>query len=380
MPPPSIVHVINGLGTGGAEMMLVKLLSGSTRGSWRHSVISLTDRGTLGAEIESLGVPVTTLGIAGAAQMPKALLRLRREVQKASPAVVQGWMYHGNLAASLATAAAGRRVPVLWCIRYAPARLALERVTTAAAIRIGALYSRRVTRIVYNSRAGQATHTELGYATDRAMVIPNGFDTDRFAASASARTAWRNRLGVGDATVLVGRIGRYHNMKDYPTFLAAAALLAHERPNVRFVLAGKGVDDRNASLAALVAEFGLAETVYLLGEVVPVNDLLAALDIACSSSAFGEAFPSILGEAMACEVPCVTTDVGDSSWIVGQPRQVVPPRDAPALAAACRALVDVGALERQRLGSNARARVIREFSLSRVVADYEALYAEASRE
>src|SRR2546426_2953029 len=97
MPPRSIVHVITGLETGGAEMMLLKLLSVSDRERWRPSVVSLRDRGTLGARIERLGIPVTAVGMRGPVPAPRTVWRLLHEVRGLSPTLVQGWMYHGNL-------------------------------------------------------------------------------------------------------------------------------------------------------------------------------------------------------------------------------------------------------------------------------------------
>jgi glycosyltransferase involved in cell wall biosynthesis len=163
-------------------------------------------------------------------------------------------------------------------------------------------------------------------------------------------------------------------MKDHSTFLEAAALLLRERSSVQFVMAGKGVDVGNRELFTAVARLGLEKAVHLLGEVPAMHDLTASLDIACSSSAYGEAFPSVLGEAMACGVPCITTDVGDSSWIVGDAGRVVPPRDPKALAAACAALVDMGAEVRRHVGEAGRSRVLREFSLEATAARYDDIY------
>ena len=130
-------------------------------------------------------------------------------------------------------------------------------------------------------------------------------------------------------------------MKDYPGFLHAAALLIRERPQVRFVLAGLGVDDKNRELTDLVHALELGDKVRMLGEVLPINALMSSLDIFCSSSAFGESFPNVLGEAMASGVACVTTDVGDSAAILSETGRVVPPKDPAALATACRTLVDL---------------------------------------
>lgn len=376
--PRSVTHVITGLGTGGAETMLVNLLAATDRTRWSPAVVSLHDRGTLGDEIERLGVPVNTVGLGLGWPNPVAWWRVSREVRRQSPELVLGWMYHGNLAALAARALLGRRLPILWGIQYTPDDLGLEKARTALMIRLGARLSSWATRIVYNSHVSARRHAQLGYATSRATVIPNGFDTDSFVPSTAAREAWRTRLGVNRDAVVIGRIGRYHVMKDYPGFIAAASQLFRERPNVHFVLAGRGVDSSNAELVGHITSAGLGNLVSLLGEVRPVSELTAALDVACSSSAYGEGFPGVLAEAMACGVPCVSTDVGDSAWIVGSTGGVVAPRDPEALASALRALVDAGPEQRGRLGAQARARIRDNFSIQHVTGMYESLFAEVT--
>lgn len=374
--PFNIVHVIPGLETGGAEMMLVKLLGGTNRARWRPRVLSLRDRGTLGKRVEDLGVPLRTLGIQGGMPGPRAVLALRRDLRAFEPTVLQGWMYHGNLAALAGRVLMASRVPVLWCVRSTVFDFASEKRLTAGVVRLGALVSRHVTRIIYNSHTSAKQHAELGFAATRAMVIPNGFDTEVFLPSESARAAFRRRLNVTEDVILVGRVARYHPMKDYPGFLKAAAILSAHHANVRFVLAGTGVDANNPELVGQVRSLGLGDRVHLLGEIPEIPELLSALDIACSSSAYGESFPNVLGEAMACGVPCVTTDLGDSAWVLGTAGQIVPPLDPAALAAACGKLVDLGTEGRNRLGAIGRSRVVHEFSLERIVSQYEDLYEE----
>ncbi len=369
-----ILHIITALDTGGAEMMLLRLLQGADRTRWQHSVLSLRDHGSVGRRIEELGVPVSAVGIRGSIPTPGALWRLARAVRGVAPDLIQGWMYHGNIGALVGSRLGGRHAPVLWNIRYAPDSLRLEKRSTAVVMQVGRLLSSLVSGIIYNSHAGATRHAAMGYATARATVIPNGLDTSSFAPSSGARAAWRGRLGAEASTVLVGRFGRYHPMKDYPMFLEAAALLVRERPHVRVVLAGTGVDAGNAELGAAIGRLKLGDVVHLLGEVAAMHELTAALDIACSSSAFGEAFPNVVGEAMSCGVPCVATDVGDSARILGESVNVVPPHDPVAFATACRVLVDAGDAERRRIGAMGRARIEREFSISRVVSDYEVLY------
>lgn len=102
----------------------------------------------------------------------------------------------------------------------------------------------------------------------------------------------------------------------------------------------------------------------------------ASLDIATSSSAYGEAFSNAIGEAMAAGVPCVVTDVGDSAAIVGPTGRVVPTRDPEALARAWQSLLELAPERREALGAAARDRIGRHFSLAAIAARYAALYDE----
>jgi glycosyltransferase involved in cell wall biosynthesis len=283
-------------------------------------------------------------------------------------------MYHGNAAASLAQCLSLRNVPVLWSVRHSLYGLHNEKRRTAALIRLSAIASRRTHRVIYASRVSARQHEALGFSADRTVIIPNGFDCEEFKPSRRARIALRKELAVGENATLIGLLGRFHAQKDHPTFLEAAGLLSEAKQDLHFVLAGREVVPQNHILAKLVERFRLNGRVHLLGERSDMPDLAAALDIAASASSFGESFPNVIGEAMACGVPCVVTDIGNSAAIVGETGLVVPPRDPPALAAACLNLLGMGAEARAMMGAAARRRILKNFSLDQVVRQYEAVY------
>lgn len=166
-------------------------------------------------------------------------------------------------------------------------------------------------------------------------------------------------------------------MKDHANFIQAAALLLKDRSDVHFILAGTEVNSENHSLQQLIQNLEISNHIHLLGERKDISRLTAALDIASSASAYGEAFPMVVGESMSCAVPCVVTDVGDSAWIVGNTGKVVPPRNSEALANAWKELIEMGEEYRQALGKAARARIIECFGLETVVSQYEAVYENA---
>jgi glycosyltransferase involved in cell wall biosynthesis len=372
-----VCHIITGLYTGGAEMMLYKLLSATDRRRFEPAVISLIDRGALGERIEALGIPVFPLNMRLGRPSPLALARLVRLLRRWRPKLLQGWMYHGNIAASLAGPLLPGRPPVLWNIRQTLYELEREKTLTRGMIRLSARLSGSARFIVYNSRVSAGQHEARGFRDERRVILPNGFDGEAFAPSAEVRRRWREDLGFSERDLLIGLAARYHPMKDHDNFLRAAARLAGRFDEARFVLAGRGVDGENGELAARIRELGLSGRVRLLGDRADMAPFFQSLDIAALASAWGEGFPNVLGEAMASGVPCVATDVGDAADIVGETGLVVPPRDPESLASALAELAGLGPEARNRLGARARERILERYALPAIVARYEALHAEA---
>jgi glycosyltransferase involved in cell wall biosynthesis len=369
-----ILHVITGLTTGGAEMMLLKLLSNNT-GDWEPAVVSLMDEGTIGPSIVALGIPLYSLRMRRGRPNPVRALSLMTITRQFRPQLIQGWMYHGNLMASFARFSSGVRVPVFWNIRQSLEGVAGERRLTQAMIRLGALLSWHPAGIIYNSQTGARQHEIFGYRASKCVVIPNGFDCQIFRPDDEARRQVRKELGIGIDTILIGLIARFHPVKDHASFLRAANLVARTHPHVRFLLVGKGLAEKEPVLTKLIREQHLESRIFLLGERLDMPRLTAALDIACSAS-WGEGFSNTIGEAMACGVPCVVTDVGDSARLVADTGLSVPPRDPQGLAQAISRLISAGAAHRQELGAAARRRVESEFSLPVVARQYEKLYRE----
>jgi len=370
-----IVHVITGLSTGGAEIMLYNLLSRINRDRFNPSVVSLLEQGTLGDRILELDIPVYFLGMKpGALPTPNIFWNLIRTLRQLQPNIIQGWMYHGNLAAYIASRFFIPKIPVIWGIHHSIAALDAEKQMTQAIIKLGAKISDSPKKIVFVSQTSRSQHEALGYCHRNSCVIPNGFDLVRFQPSLQARINIRTALRLATDTLLIGLFCRYHPMKDHANFLQAAAILTKKHSNVHFLLAGTDVDAANQTLQQNIDDLVLQSQVHLLGERSDIPDLMAALDIATSASAYGEAFPLVVGEAMSCGVPCVVTDVGDSQWIVSNTGKVVPPKNPQALADAWQELIEMGSIGRSALGKAARVRIEENFALDAIVAQYQSLY------
>jgi glycosyltransferase involved in cell wall biosynthesis len=368
-----IVHVISDLDTGGAEVMLAKLVRLMDRDRFSNTVISLTDRGQLGEQIESYEVAVHALGMKRGRPDIFALPRLIQLFKTLNPTIVQSWLYHADLLSTLAVKFSGSPI-LVWNVRCSDMDLTRYSSLTRWVQRVLAWCSATPAAVIANSEAGKQQHQRLGYFPRRWDVIPNGFDTEQFCPDISLRPPLRQEWKVPQDAVIVALVARVDPMKDHSTFLDAAQAVSKARPNARFLLVGKDTQ----TLAPAIAAKGLTDRVRVLGYWNDVECLLPGVDVLCLSSAFGEGFPNVLGEAMACGIPCVSTDVGDARSIIGDTGLVVPVRDPASLAHAMIDLIDRGPAAREYLGRAARARIESEYSLPRVVDRYTALYSDLS--
>jgi glycosyltransferase involved in cell wall biosynthesis len=370
--PLRVTHVITGLERGGAEAMLIKLVATlSPATGFEHAIVSLTSAGI--ADEVHHAVPVTSLGIRRGSLDPRVLRRLRAAVRAQRPDLVQGWMYHGMIAARLA---AGRGVPVVFNVHHTLGRLTDEKLSLRAAIRLGSwLAGGPVERVLYCSETGRRQHEAVGYPPGLSAFIPNGFDCDRFRpAPVAAREAIRREaLPTPPGALLVVHVGRYHPLKNHAGLIASFADLANQHDRAHLLLIGAGVTDGQPGLREAVARHSVQGRVHMLGERDDIDHLLPACDMMVLASG-SEAFPNVLGEAMACGVPCVTTDVGDAAFIVGDTGRIVPPGDRAALFRAMSELAALPVDERQRLGRLARERIMENFSLTEVARRFAHLY------
>jgi len=369
----TIVHLITGLETGGAERMLYRLVKRTDRDRFRSVVVSITGAGSVGPAFRGAGVELMTLGVRRGLPDPRGLFQLDRILREVRPDILQTWLYHADFL-GLLVKQLGHAPHLLWNVRCSDLSLASVSPVGAALRRTLSWCSTVPDAVVVNSRAGRCFHERIGYRPRRWEYLPNGFDTDELRPDLGARRHLRAELGIDDDTIVIGLPARYHPMKDHRTFLEAAAILAATRREVCFVLVGAGIEATNRALVKAIAERGIGDRVRLLGERNDMAAVYAALDIPTLSSACGEGFPNVLGEAMACGLPCVATDNGDAAELLGRTGMVVPPRDPRALAAAWEALIALGPEARRSRGREARARIIRDYGLGLTVARYESLY------
>jgi glycosyltransferase involved in cell wall biosynthesis len=359
--------------------MLQKLVRAQHARSHAVSVVSLTGAVPIGIEMRAQGVPVLALGGRGGMLLPHQIWHLVRAYREFKPDVVHSWMYHANVIAQLLPGLSPRpsRPGLLISVRGAVHAPEQQKLTLRAVRRIDARMSHRADAIVFNSHRSAAQHAALGYDTRKTIVIPNCFDSRQYQPMPAERARTRAALGC-DGRVLVGLVARFERLKNQQGFLQAARSVADRCPQARFLLVGRGCDSANRQLMRWISELGLGERVQALGERRDIAAIDNALDVAVCSSV-SESFPNAIGEAMACGIPAVVTDVGDCGYLVGDAGRVVAAGQPQALANAIVELVNMPHEVRAALGARARARITGEFSLERITAQFTDVYAACTR-
>jgi len=371
-----ILHVITGLGQGGAEGVLRRLVLADRTN--RHLIVFLAGWGQANEELHQRGIPVIPLGLSRGSEALLGVFRIRQVIAVFRPQVVQTWMYHADLLGALAARTSG--TPVLWNLRNAVVEAGKTGWRTWLVVRINGLLSRFLPELILaNGYSPLDIHRRAGFCVDRARVIPNGFDTRRFRPLPRVPEKSGRWPGLSGHCPVLGMIARWDPYKDHGTLLHALQLLKKRGQSFRCLLVGTGMAATNAALMRMIRQRKLLQSVLLLGPQDNTSAIFNRIDINVLSSS-SEAFPNVLGEAMACGVPCVTTNVGEAANIVGTTGWVVQSSDPVALAnaitEALRAMRNRKAwLARKR---KARARIVRNYSLKTMVQAYRQVWDEVS--
>jgi len=369
-----LMHLITGLGLGGTETWLTRLLP-LLPGRFESRVVTLLDlegeAGALAGRIRALGVPVHSLGLRRGRPGPGALFALVRLLRQWRPHVLQTWLYHADLLGLLAARLSGCGAAVSWGLRGAYMDFSRYGAGTRLTVRACAALSSWPEAVTANSHAGAAHHLALGYRPQSLPVLENGVDGARFRPDAEARACLRRQWGVDDETPVAGLVARVDPMKGHAVFCRAAAEVLKMQPRARFVFCGSGTQP-GGPLDALIAAHGLERAAIRLGPREDIAAVDAALDTLALAS-LGEGFPNVLAEALACGTPVASLDVGDARRIAGPGGRVAeagasgPGADeasqALALADCLGTLLALRPEERACLGAAGRLHVLEHYGL-----------------
>jgi glycosyltransferase involved in cell wall biosynthesis len=348
----SIFILIRSLNVGGAERQVSVLAQALHHQGYNVTVGVFYSGGALEEKLRQAGVSIYALDKKGRWDLAGWFWRYLKAIRKINPDVIYSFLTTSNIVAI--TGQLFIQKPVVWGIRAS--NMHLENYDWLA--RLTAWIEKKLSRfaqtIIFNANFSRQYHGDLGYHLANAVVIPNGIDTDIFKPDASSRIMVRNQLGIPQDAFVVGMLARVDPMKDYATYLAAAHMASSRHKNLYFIAAGAETD--TAPWQPLPPRF------LCVGVWKDVPSLLNALDVMVLSSAFGEGFPNVVGEAMACGIPTIVTNVGDAAYVVGNQGRIISPRIPEALVQALE-----GMLEHPPLKDGIRERILSHFSVSQMV-------------
>ncbi|MSP52951.1 MAG: glycosyltransferase [Gammaproteobacteria bacterium] len=373
-----ILHIITSLDTGGAELMLKRLIESSQNNSnYQHCVISLTKLGKVGEQLQNLDIEVCTLEASFSLMLPIKLAQLIKKIRLLHPDIVQTWMYHADLLGGLTAYLAGHR-RIIWGIRCTD--IHKYSIITLVIRTLCALLSTSIpNKIICVAEAARQNHIEKGYDASRMIVIQNGLSFSHLVSSTEQREILRLQCGFSSDAIVIGSLGRFDPIKDYPNFVCAAALIAEQHANVYFLMVGHNLTADNTLLQSWIDKTNHNDRFVLLGERSDVAVCLSAMDVFCLSSC-SEGFPNALSEAMAMALPCVSTDVGDAALMLGDTGIVVAKENSEALASALSQIIELSEKQREEMGQRAKERVMAKFSIEKARMRFEAVYQELMKD
>lgn len=360
-----IVHFINSLDVGGTEKMLLKLVNSEIFKNDQILIVVLKDPGSLIREVNSKRCKVVSFNISWSFSVFFKFISVLKDVYKFKPQIIQCWLYHSDLIGGIV--GLFLKVPVIWSLRQSNIDKEHNPIITRTIIKLCAFLSYYLpAKIISNSEKAKLIHVNAGYDERKIITIPNGFDENIFFRDYEQKIKFRNELGVSDENIVIGMVGRYNSQKNYGFALKVAKRVIVDNPKIKFCFVGKDLDKSNQELLQKMEKLRLCQTqIFLLGKRQDIPTVMSGLDFLILPS-LGESFPNVVGEAMLCEVPCIVSDVGDCSHIVGNSGYVIKGFDESRFASAVKAISVMSLQTRRSMGINARKRIVDNYSLSSV--------------
>lgn len=360
---------------GGAEVMLYEFLKRIDRDEFEIALCVLKKGQPLQGAFESAGYKVNVFPVGFTLGGLKSLIEFTRFFIKIKPEIIQSWMYRADFY-SCFLKLLRPRTKLIWSVHNCDLSLSRNGVLRIALVKICAWLSLLFPdRIVYCATSAIESHQKFGFKKSDAVFIPNGFDCVRFKKHMDAKNAVAGELALCPTLPVIGCFGRNDPQKNHLGLLDVISKLHGRGLEVYVLMAGEGVDDSNARLVSKTKALGLEKYVRFLGVRRDMPRLMSSLDLYVSFS-LGEAFPLVLGEAMLCETPVITTNCGDSYRFALEPWMCVAAGSVDGAVHAIEQFFHLPKEQRKQLGVKSRQFISDQFSVANSVAAYTGLYRE----
>ena len=369
-----VVHIITGLGDGGAEHTLFKICKYDDIN--KHIVISLKGSGKYSSLLKKLGIKVYCLNV-NFFSIHKFFFLIKL-LHSLKPEVVQTWLVHADFIGGITARLAGIR-NIIWNIRYSNLKIGKAKLTTILIIKILAKLSFLIPQsIIINSKRAKKIFVIEGYDKKKLKFIPNGFDLSILKPKKFKKISFKKKIKIKKLVPLIGNVARYDKKKDHLNLLKALSIIRAKSINFFCILVGSNIDKNNFILISEIKRLKLSNNVKLLGQNDNISHVMNGLDIFVQSSSYGEGFPNVVAESMACGAPCIVTDVGDAGFIVGNTGWVVPPNNSIKLAKAIeKALNELGTNNWNKRHRKARLRIKENFNINKMLQSYNKVWSRA---